>query len=220
MYSFAQRTDTEVVDEPYYAIYLSRTAVVHPGAAEVLEAQSIDEAAVTKTIFESRKKPVFFVKNMAHHLEVLNKFPLGQCENLFLIRQPRQIIASYAQVVEMPTLRDIGIEFQHRLFERLKGEARTPVVIDSGLLLQYPEIVLKKLCQAVNLQFEEAMLSWRSGPKPYDGVWAPHWYANVHKSTGFERQPTSDRPLPPELESLYKEAMVYYEKLLPFAIRP
>jgi hypothetical protein len=28
------------------------------------------------------------------------------------------------------------------------------------------------------------MLHWAQGPKPYDGVWAPWWYANTHKSTG------------------------------------
>lgn len=27
---------------------------------------------------------------------------------------------------------------------------------------------------------------WEPGPKPFDGLWAPYWYRNTHKSTGFE----------------------------------
>jgi hypothetical protein len=30
------------------------------------------------------------------------------------------------------------------------------------------------------------MLSWPQGPRDSDGVWAPHWYAAVWASTGFE----------------------------------
>ena len=30
------------------------------------------------------------------------------------------------------------------------------------------------------------MLSWPPGPRESDGVWGPHWYANVWASTGFE----------------------------------
>jgi hypothetical protein len=56
------------------------------------------------------------------------------------------------------------------------------------------------------------MLTWKPGPKSYDGVWAPHWYANVHKSSGFEKQPTSERKLPDQLKPLAKQADVYYKK--------
>jgi hypothetical protein len=30
------------------------------------------------------------------------------------------------------------------------------------------------------------MLAWPEGPRDSDGVWAPHWYAAVWRSTGFE----------------------------------
>ncbi|MBX2946216.1 MAG: sulfotransferase family protein [Cyclobacteriaceae bacterium] len=220
MYSFAHRTDTEVVDEPFYAVYFIKTGIVHPGREEVLKEQPHNEEDVLKDLFGVHNKPVFFIKNMAHHLEVLESFPFEHCENIFLIRNPKQIIASYAQVIDLPVMRDIGIEYQYNLFERLKALGQNPLVLDSGLLLENPEAVLTNLCHNLKIPFERSMLTWAAGPKPYDGVWAPYWYANVHKSTGFEKQPTSERPLPEHLTTLYLEAKKYYEKLLPFALRP
>ncbi|HRJ31490.1 MAG TPA: sulfotransferase family protein [Cyclobacteriaceae bacterium] len=220
MYSFAHRTDTEVVDEPFYAVYFIKTGIVHPGREEVLAHQSHKEEDVLQDLFSPHNKPVFFIKNMAHHLEVLNHFPFERCENIILIRNPKQIIASYAQVITMPVMRDIGIEYQYNLFDQLSASGQEPLVLDSGLLLENPEAVLTRLCDKLKIPFEKSMLNWPAGPKPYDGVWAPYWYANVHKSTGFEKQQTSERPLPDHLITLYNEAKKYYEKLLPFALRP
>jgi hypothetical protein len=218
MYSFAQRSDTEVVDEPFYACYLSRTQVLHPGKDDVLQAQSSDEEVVKQELFQEPAKPVLFIKNMAHHIEVLNHDFLSRCINIFLIRDPKQLIASYAQVIDNPSMRDIGIEYEHELYKKLSDGKS--IVIDSGLLLQNPESVLNQVCERVGIKFEIEMLRWTAGPKNYDGVWAPHWYANVHRSTGFEKQANSDRSLPKQLEPLYESASVYYQKLLHHALKP
>jgi hypothetical protein len=219
MYSFAQRNDTHVVDEPFYALYFSKTDVDHPGKEEVLKAQSANEEKIKAEIFRKHEKPVFFIKNMAHHIEVMSNLDfLSACTNIFLIRNPVQIIASYAQVIERPVMRDIGIEYEWKLFNGLKDTKS--IVLDSGLLLENPESVLKQVCERAGITFEKQMLTWQPGPKSYDGVWAPHWYANVHKSSGFEKQPTSDRTLPDELKALAEQADVYYKQLLQHAIRP
>jgi hypothetical protein len=218
MYSFAQRSDTLVSDEPFYACYLSRTNADHPGKNEVLQDQSSDDIIVCKQLFQQKEKPVLFIKNMAHHIEVINDDFLTQCVNIFLIRDPKQIIASYAQVIDNPTLRDIGIEYEYELFEKLNNQKN--IVVDSGLLLQNPESVLKQICNHIGIAFESAMLHWPAGSKDYDGVWAPHWYTNVHRSTGFEKQATSDRPLPEKLNLVYQSADIFYKKLLQHALKP
>jgi hypothetical protein len=220
MYSFAQRSDTTVKDEPFYAVYLSKSGAMHPGRDEVFVAQSHRADVVCNEIFVSLPKPVIFIKNMAHHIEVLDETFLDKVTNIFLIRDPTQIIASYAQVIETPVMRDIGIEYQHKLFFELKERGIIPVIIDSGLLLENPRSVLSALCDAVGISFEESMLSWPPGPKEYDGVWARYWYENVHRSSGFHRQSTSLRTLPKRLEPLRDEAMAYYQELLPFALKP
>lgn len=219
MYSFAQRSDTTVFDEPFYAVYLHKSGAKHPGREEVLQTQSTDEDVVHTMIANHQSTPVLFIKNMAHHMEVMKKPFFDNSINIFLIRNPKQIIASYAQVIEKPVMRDIGIEYQYTLFEQLTKEKNNVIVLDSGLSLQDPEIVLKKLCQECGISFQPTMLTWEKGPKPYDGVWAKHWYANVHNSVGFEKQNTSERPLPESLQKLYEQARHYYEKLLPFSLK-
>ena len=219
MYSFAQRPDTQVVDEPFYALYLARTGAPHPGREEVLRHQLADEEAVKKQIAGLRNKPVVFIKNMAHHMEVLQEPLMKGALNVLLIRSPAQILASYAQVMESPVMRDIGIEYQYQLFEKLKENNGDPIVVDAGTLLKNPVGVLETLCHRCAIAFFPSMLSWAPGPKPYDGIWAKYWYKNVHQSVGFAEQKTSHRALPAHLHDLFTRANDYYEKLLPFSIK-
>ena len=220
MYSFAQRADTRVMDEPFYAVYLARSGAEHPARQEVLTTMSQDEAEVTDSIVNATDCEVLYVKNMTHHQEILDDGYLDECVNVFLIRDPVQIIASYAKVIKNPVMRDIGIAYQHGLFKALAEKGRQPVVIDSNIVLQNPGAALEMLCDASGISFDPAMLSWPAGPKPYDGVWAPHWYGQVHASTGFARQSTNAVDVPPHLRDLRDEARTYYEELLPFALKP
>src|SRR5687768_16936517 len=107
MYSFAQRSDTRVIDEPFYALYLDKSGAQHPGRDQVLMSQSSDEKTVLRDILVQRSKPIVFIKNMAHHMEVMEQPFIENAIHIFLIRDPRQIIASYAQVIENPVMRDI-----------------------------------------------------------------------------------------------------------------
>ena len=157
---------------------------------------------------------------MSHHLEVMDESFVDDVVNVFFIRDPRQIIASYAQVIDKPIMRDIGVEYQFNLWQKLVDRKQNPIVLDAGNLLKSPHSVLQKLCERIGIPFEESMMKWPAGPKPYDGVWAPYWYSNVHRSTGFEPQASSSRPLPGHLEDLYQRAKALYEKLLPFSIKP
>lgn len=99
MYAFAQRPDTTVLDEPFYACYLHKTGIIHPGREDVLKSQPTDEEQVLNDIFKARASGILFIKNMAHHMAILDQSFVGRVTNLFLIRNPRQIIASYADVI-------------------------------------------------------------------------------------------------------------------------
>ena len=214
MYSFAQRSDTEVIDEPLYAHYLKATGVDHPGKEEILQAQEQDgEKVVKEVILGEHHKPVVFFKQMTHHLVALNEEFLDHVSNVLFIRDPKQIISSYAQVRPNVTMLDIGIEKQWQLFQQLHEKGLEPVLVDSNEILKNPDSLLRKLCAILNIPFYEEMLHWPAGPKEQDGVWAKYWYDNVHQSTGFAKQETSDRKLPDYLKPLYNESKKYYDKL-------
>ena len=219
MYSFAQRSDTFVMDEPFYAVYLAKTGIPHPGAEAVLKALPRNEKEAKAHITSFREKPVLFIKNMAHHMEVMKEPFIEGATNIFLIRDPQQILASYAAVIATPVMRDIGVAWQYTLFTRLRAQGIDPVVVDSSVLLRDPPNILSQMCMRCGLQYEQRMEHWPPGPKPYDGVWAPYWYDNVHRSKGFEKSTATSHPLPPPLEDLCEEARSFYQKLLPFSLK-
>lgn len=220
MYSFAQRKDTKVIDEPLYAHYLHKTNADHPGKNEVISSMEYDgERVVREIILCEYYKEIIFIKQMTHHLIELDESFLEQVTNVFLIRNPKQLISSLAQVIPVVTMRDTGIARQFELFSNLREKGLTPVVIDSGEILKNPEKALTMLCESLGIQFDKKMLYWKAGARNEDGIWSKYWYKNVHKSTGFEKQETSSRELPENLIKLYDECLPYYEKLFLHSIK-
>lgn len=208
------------VDEPLYAHYLKTFNAQHPGREEILSAMENDgEKVIANVIMGNYNKPVVFFKQMTHHLLHVNTQFLQHTLNVIFIRNPAQIIASYAQVVPDVSLHDIGVEYQHNLFIHLTANNLNCIVLDSGELMKNPELMLKKLCDTLDLEFCNEMMHWPAGPKPYDGVWAEYWYENVHKTTGFQVQQTSSRPLPEHLQPLYEESKAYYDKLYTHSLK-
>jgi hypothetical protein len=134
-----------------------------------------------------------------------------------LIRNPKQLIASFAQVIDQPTIQDIGLKHEAELLDFLLKHNQPPIVLDSIDVLTDPKKTLNSLCEKLGIPFTSKMLSWPKGPIPEDGIWAKYWYANVHQSTGFQKQKTSSRPLPAKCQKLYEEALPYYQKLKQYA---
>lgn len=214
MYSFRERSDTTVVDEPLYAHYLTRTGVVHPAVDDVLAAQDSDGGAVVSdVILGPCPTPVLFVKNMAHHLEGLDPGFLDEVENVILTRDPIEMLPSLVHQVPNPSLEGTSLPTQVMLLERALAAGREPLVLDSRLLLLDPEGVLRRLCERLEIPWDPGMLSWPAGPKPEDGVWAPHWYEAVHRSTGFAPYRPKDDPVPDHLLDLLAECRPLYESL-------
>ena len=227
MYAFAQRSDTHVIDEPLYAHYLhtkygaETQDSTHPGTAEVMASMSTDsEQVIKEVILGPCEKPVLFMKQMAHHLIDIDRRFLEQTLNLFLIRDPREMLPSLAKVIGTPTLADTGFKTQHDLFIDLRAAGQSPPILDARLLLENPSSVLCQLCARLGLPFEASMLSWEAGGNPADGVWARYWYQNVHRSTGFAPYRPKSEPFPAALEAVFAECSGYYAVLHREAICP
>jgi len=215
MYAFRERSDTSVVDEPLYAHYLCRTGVEHPALQDVIRSQDTDGESVVRTLLLGpAETPVRFFKHMAHHLIELDTSFLGQMENLLLTRDPRQMLPSLVNQVPNPTVEGTSI----RMLDRILESGGSPIVIESKGLLLDPEGVLTTVCERLGLEWDPGMLSWDEGPKPEDGVWAPHWYDNVHSSTGFAPYREKDEPFPARLQPLLAECMPLFERLREHAI--
>jgi hypothetical protein len=215
--AWENRPDTVVTDEPLYAFYLDRTGIDHPGRAEVIASQPTDWRVVLAALAGDPLPPgvtIGYAKHMTHHLlPEVDRAALAPLRHAHLIRDPRELLASYARVRTEPTLDDLGLREQAEIFETFGGP-----VVDSRDLLTDPEGILRSLCEALGVPFDTRMLSWPAGPRDSDGVWAPHWYASVHASTGFAPYQPPAEGLPARLEPLAQRCLPYFARLHQYRI--
>jgi len=211
MRSFGSRPDTVVVDEPFYAHYLAVTGLDHPGRDAVLASQPNrwEEGAAALTGPLPAGVEVFYQKHMAHHLlPDMGRAWLAGLTHAYLIRDPAHVVASYARVRDEPALADLGYPQQAEIFRAFGGP-----VVDAADVLRDPAGTLRRLCTALGIGFDEAMLHWPAGPRDTDGVGAPHWYAAVQASTGFAPYRPAPAEVPAWLRPLVAAARPYYDEL-------
>ena len=221
MYSFRQRSDTTVYDEPLYGHYLAYTGIDHPGGDEVMAIEPTDgEAAIRDIILGDYDTPVAFFKSMGHHtLGVgLDLSFLDRVTSVFLTREPRAMLTSLVENLPEATVEMTGLPYQAELVRRIVAGGGSPIVVDSKQILLDPSSVLSELCRRIGVPWDPAMLTWPAGPKPEDGVWAKYWYATVHRSTGFAPYREKVAELPLRYSALLEECERHYRELAPFSI--
>ena len=224
MRAWENRGDTAVWDEPLYAYYLARTGIDHPGAQQVIDAGETDWRRVVEVIVGPVPdgKDIWFQKHMTHHmLDEVDRGWLAEVSNCFLIRDPREVVASYARTRPRVTLDDVGVVRQAELFEHARDlSGATPVVLDARDVLENPKVVLGMLCETLGVPFTDRMLAWPPGPRDSDGVWAEYWYDAVRASSGFAPYRSKAHTLPSSLEPLAEECRPYYRKLYEQRLSP
>lgn len=221
MRSWASRSDTRVIDEPFYAHYLKETGYDHPGARDIIAAYETDPQRVIDGLLASDNgKAIYYQKHMTQHmLEHIDRAWLTEISNCFLIRDPRRMLLSFAKVIPDPRLDQTGLPQQVELFNFVRqATGCTPPVIAARDVQRDPEASLRQLCAALDVAFDPAMLGWPPGRHASDGIWAEHWYANVEKSTSFAPYQPDDTPAPETMRALLDECQELYAQIAPYRI--
>lgn len=217
MRSFGNRADTFVTDEPFYGCYLSQTHDPQPMADEVIAAMDCDWANVARAM--TGRPPgdpvIWYQKHMAHHMVgPIAHDGLPGLRHAFLIRDPARVVASYSAKRTRVRPEHLGVEQQVDYFEReadLLGHA--PPVVDSADILRDPAAILKRLCEALEIPWDAAMLTWAPGPKATDGIWGSHWYDAVNGSSGFAPPDDKRLQLDAQEQAVADACMPFYERL-------
>ncbi len=217
MRSFGSRSDTFVTDEPFYGCFLKETGLNHPMREAVIESMDCDWRSVMHSLRGQTPdgSPIWYQKHMWHMMVG----PVGYDDfdgfkHAFLIREPERMIASYLRKRDAARFEDFGLEPQSEFFEREADRlGHAPPVIDANDVLANPEGVLSKLCDALDIPWDPAMLSWAPGRRDTDGIWAAHWYNAVEKSTGFGSPELGPVELSDEDRRLAERMRPYYERL-------
>lgn len=210
MRSFGARSDCAVIDEPFYAAYLFDSGQDHPMRGRVIASQPTDWRTVVRRITGPipDQKPIWYQKHMTHHmLPHYGRFWMSDMRNCFLIRDPARMIASYAVKWDQDlTVEMMGLRAQRDIFEQAADIlGAPPPVVDADDILMNPASVLAPLCDGLGISFSDEMLSWPSGRRETDGVWAEHWYGAVEASTGF-KPAGPEKPVVPDHLSWLEEA--------------
>ncbi len=215
MYSFAQRKDTTVFDEPLYAHYLLHSPAIeyHPGADEAIATLENDVNKVIEMMMGQHDTPIVFFKQMAHHLVKMDWSFMDDCTNILLTRHPKEMLPSYNEQIATPTMSDVGYKLQVELLNYLQSKGQEIIVLEAKQVLLNPRKILKMLCERIEIPFDENMLTWEAGARPEDGSWAKYWYKSVHRSTGFAPYKPKTKPFPEHLKPLLEESMPYYDQL-------
>lgn len=217
MRSWENRADTIVVDEPFYAHYLANTNYEHPGKQDIMATYEQDwrKVAAQLTGELPAGKSIYYQKHMTHHmLPGMEKDWILKVTNCFLIREPRRVLLSFTKVIPDPDIEQTGLPQQIELFNYVREQmGQIPPVLSSKDVLTNPRKALSALCEAIDIPFDEAMLSWRAGKRDSDGIWAKYWYASVEKSTEFMPYQEDDRLLPAHLSDVLAECDALYQEM-------
>lgn len=216
MYSFAQRSDTRVYDEPLYGAYLSNTPAdeYHPDAELIKASMECDPQKVVDWMVGPHEQSVVFFKNMTHHLMDLDLSFTKNGFNVILTRDPVDMLPSFDKVIQNPSLKDVGYADHIELKRYFDTEGIPYLILDSKEVLMDPESVLKQVCERIGISFNARMLNWVKGARPEDGVWAKHWYSNIHRSTGYMKYAPKEEVFPERLNALLKECQALYQELI------
>ena len=224
MRSFENRTDAYVTDEPFYAYFLKNSGEIHPAREQILKVQSSnwDEVSAMLTGNIPKDKNVWYQKHMAHHVfDDSNLEWTKDVINCFLIREPKEVINSYIKRFDLKNALQLGYSQQLKILNFIKDiSGKEPIVMNAKDVLMDPETQLRGLCERVGVDFTSDMLSWPLGTRDTDGVWAPHWYSEVEKTTGFQPYTYANTSIEEKWSKIYESCLPDFELLNSYRMKP
>ena len=171
MRSFAARGDCACVDEPFYAHYLRQTGLPHPMREAVIESQPADWRKVVPSLTTGPvDQPIQYQKHMVQHmLPCMDLDWTERVTNVFLIREPERVAASFAAKRGLPDPEELGFARQWQMYRAMAARGPAPVVIDSADIRRDPARALRALCKASASRGPRACCPGRGAQGPRTG---------------------------------------------------
>ena len=220
MRSFSSRSDTYVSDEPFYANYLMRTGIDHPGREEIIESYDTDYDSVISDLQNDipDNKSIWYQKHMAQHIDPTDNLNwTNNFLNCLLIRNPNEVIPSFLQKSSITDLDELGYSQQLKLLKY--HDYKIPTVDAKDILLN-PKSMLTKICSFFKIEFEKEMLFWNQGSHPQDGIWGKYWYDRLWESTTFSTYKENTSFVDDQYKDLLEKCTIIYNELYKYRIRP
>ena len=218
------RGDLECFHEPFGEPWYSGPEAVAPTQRRGAVPSAFTFDDVLRRLRSAAEHGPVFSKNFPHY--VLDRWDRSvddrpfadRMVHSFLIRDPRNQIASMRHKWDDLEERETGHVEQRALFDRLTVElGAAPPVIDADDLVDRPADVVEAWCSGVGLPHDPAALSWAPSNDTselsfYDGG---SWHEKLAASTGPARQPQeySLEHTHPDIAAMVERALPHYEHL-------
>ncbi|MFE4171523.1 sulfotransferase family protein [Streptomyces sp. NPDC056909] len=206
-----ERQDLLSLHEPFCNI-------VNDGRTEVGDRGIHSTDALMDVLLEiSEERAVFFKDTTDCQYDAVFERQdfLKSGRHAFLLRDPQEIIPSFAAIKPDMALHEVGLEYLHRIYRAVLEAGGDPVVLDSDDFVDRPEATVRAYCEAVDLPFRGDALSWRPGERP-EWRQSARWHTDVSASSTVERrQRTYERTIDndPSLRRFYEHHLPFYEYL-------
>jgi Sulfotransferase domain len=207
-----ERGDVTVLHEPLVSL-------LDEGRVSIPDGPTLSSVAAVVGYATSLPGPVF-VKDTTEHRYTDHLTPelAAGITHTFVVREPSAAIASHVAVKPDASCSDIGYENQFLLFELARSLTGTPpVVLDSDLLVRYPEDTVRAYCAAIGLPYRPEALRWRAGDRP-EWERTAKWHVAAGRSTGFVTAAPRPVPLTGHLRDYDAHHRPYYDRMLAHAL--
>jgi hypothetical protein len=206
-----QRGDFTVLHEPF-------SHVADFGTAEVAGTTVTDERDLIE-VLRGLTGRVFFKDTTDFHYPHLlaDTAFLRRAVHTFIIREPKEVIASHVALNQQVTRDEIGISRLHEIHRAVVAATGSqPVVVDADDLVDRPEDTVRAYCDRVGMPYLPGALRWEQGT-PAQWRRTERWHRGASASCGFTRRP-ADRDgqtvfEDPRLVAYYDHHLPYYRDL-------
>ncbi len=218
----AARGDCTVVHEPFS--YLAEFGYADVGGSRATSAPEL----LSGLRALAGRRPVFAKETTGRRYpEVLadRGFLASDARHAFLIRHPRETIASYHALNPAAPLEKIGFESLYEIYTAVSGLTDgEPLVIDAADLVRSPGLVVAAYCSWAGIPFLPRALTWEPAELP-EWELSKRWHADVAASSGLGdaggagglggvvSQAGPDVERDPMLSAYLRHHLPYYEAL-------
>jgi hypothetical protein len=206
-----QRGDFTVLHEPF-------SHVADFGTADVAGTTVTDERELIRTLGGLPGRTFFKDTTDFHYPRLLADAEfLRRTTHTFIIRDPKEVIASHVALNPQVTRDEIGFSRLYEIYEAvLAATGVEPVVVDSDDLLDRPEETVRAYCERVGMPFLPEALRWEQGV-PAQWQRTERWHRGASESSGFARRGGSDAArdvlADPRLAEFHRYHLPYHAKL-------
>lgn len=221
--TFAQRSDTEIIHEPFCDVYFFskwRRSNRFGDCEELLDYSSAKAIAQ----ITSKPAPLVFIKEHAYQaLPYIDRDFLTSSINTFIVRHPLQVIESWYRVNESPTEEEFGFSSLNQIWQIVIEELQQkPILVEATSFRKNPEQVLRNYCQEIGVEFNSKMLRWNNSKlkewSPREAEFHAKWHSTLDDSNTILPPTEVTVNIRAEDAEIVKRALEVYHKLSSYAL--